>query len=332
MIRKRIEVVIALMVLVVGVTVAQRVTQLKINEVMVKNSNNYHDDYGMPSPWIEIFNSAFATVDIGGCYLSNDTSNLKKYLISKGDVRTKIKARQHLIFWADNISSRGTFHLNFGLDSVCQNRLFLVAQDGTTIIDSVTIRWNGDAQTSIGRCTDGMNEVKNPETKQLESAWKVLHIVTPGTRNEILTGKEYLQILQDKYPAGVGNTVTSTGAVNERFKKNDSLGSGISFISMLIVFFALVILFAIFKLIGNLSVYLNRRRLMKTLGIRNKEDADVLAKNSGEIYAAIAMALYELDDEAHDWEETKLTINKVAKTYSPWSSKIYGLREIPTKR
>ncbi|MFZ4455330.1 MAG: OadG family transporter subunit [Bacteroidales bacterium] len=329
---KRIEVIIALMILLVSGVVAQRVTQLRINEVMVKNSNNYHDDYGMPSPWIEIFNSAYATVDIGGCYLSNDTSNLKKYLISKGDLRTKIKARQHLIFWADNISARGTFHLNFRLDSIGQNKLFLVAPDGVSIIDSVTIRWNGNAQTSIGRCTDGLSVIKNPTTRQMESAWKVLHIVTPGTNNQILTGKEYLKNLLDKFPDGIGNTVTSTGAINDKFKKNDSLGSGISFIAMFVVFVALILLFAMFKLLGNFSVLLNRRRLMRTLGIRNKADADVLAKNTGEIYAAIAMALYELDDEVHDWEETKLTMNKVAKTYSPWSSKIYGLRETPGKR
>ena len=138
--------------------------------------------------------------------------------------------------------------------------------------------------------------------------------------------------LLDKFPDGIGNTVTSTGAINDKFKKNDSLGSGISFIAMFVVFVALILLFAMFKLLGNFSVLLNRRRLMRTLGIRNKADADVLAKNTGEIYAAIAMALYELDDEVHDWEETKLTMNKVAKTYSPWSSKIYGLRETPGKR
>ncbi len=53
-----------------------------------------------------------------------------------------------------------------------------------------------------------------------------------------------------------------------------------------------------------------------------------------DVFAAIAMALYELRNESshHDWEETVLTIEKVKKDYSPWSSKIYGLREIPVLR
>ena len=40
------------------------------------------------------------------------------------------------------------------------------------------------------------------------------------------------------------------------------------------------------------------------------------------------MALYE-HLNAHDKEDTILTINKVKKAYSPWSSKIYTLRETP---
>ena len=50
--------------------------------------------------------------------------------------------------------------------------------------------------------------------------------------------------------------------------------------------------------------------------------------DSGEEIAAIAMALYE-HLNAHDKEDTILTINKVKKAYSPWSSKIYTLRETP---
>ena len=43
------------------------------------------------------------------------------------------------------------------------------------------------------------------------------------------------------------------------------------------------------------------------------------------------MALYE-HLNTHDIEETILTINKVKRTYSPWSSKIYTLRETPMRR
>lgn len=53
-----------------------------------------------------------------------------------------------------------------------------------------------------------------------------------------------------------------------------------------------------------------------------------------EVFAAVSTVvhLYITQEEAHDVENTVLTINKVARAYSPWSSKIYGLREIPRKR
>jgi hypothetical protein len=50
---------------------------------------------------------------------------------------------------------------------------------------------------------------------------------------------------------------------------------------------------------------------------------------SGEINAAIAMALYLYSNELHDQENPVITMIKVSKTYSPWSSHIYGLRKSP---
>ncbi|MDD2798549.1 MAG: OadG family transporter subunit [Bacteroidales bacterium] len=309
---------------------AQRATQLRINEVMVKNMNNFQDDYGIQSPWIEIFNSAYATVNIGGCYLSNDVANLKKYMIPKGDVLTKIKPRQHTLFWADNEPTRGTFHLNFTLDTVKVNTLYLVDSNGKDIIDSIFVKWNGDANTSFGRCADGKDFVKNDSTGELESAWKTLSVITPSTNNTITTDKEHQAVLQKQFPNGIGNAIMSTGAANEKFETNDPLGVGMSATAMFVVFIGLVILFLMFKLIGYISIQLKQRRMMKS-GIDSTKAQELLDNESGEIYAAIAMALYAVENEDHDWEDTVLTINKVAKTYSPWSSKIYGLREMPNK-
>jgi len=46
---------------------------------------------------------------------------------------------------------------------------------------------------------------------------------------------------------------------------------------------------------------------------------------TGEENAAIAAALYLFFSELHDEEKYVMTIRKVSKTYSPWSSKIYGI-------
>ena len=50
---------------------------------------------------------------------------------------------------------------------------------------------------------------------------------------------------------------------------------------------------------------------------------------SGEVLAAISAAIYEMDQDVHDIESTILTIDEVKRKYSPWSSKIYGLRQLP---
>ena len=53
---------------------------------------------------------------------------------------------------------------------------------------------------------------------------------------------------------------------------------------------------------------------------------------SGEVKAAIALALYMHKSQLHDHENAVLTINQVSRTYSPWSSKIYGLTQHPRFR
>ena len=52
----------------------------------------------------------------------------------------------------------------------------------------------------------------------------------------------------------------------------------------------------------------------------------------GEVIAAITMALHEAQGADHDVEETILTISRVKRSYSPWSSKIYTLRETPHRK
>jgi hypothetical protein len=48
-----------------------------------------------------------------------------------------------------------------------------------------------------------------------------------------------------------------------------------------------------------------------------------------EIASVIAIALHKHVNEIRDYENTVLTIQQVIRPYSPWSSKIYGLRQQP---
>ena len=113
---------------------------------------------------------------------------------------------------------------------------------------------------------------------------------------------------------------------SDLFLQIDPLGIGMTVIGYVVVFAALLFLYLIF---ANLTkvLNLNVKRLLRREGkiAEIKEDQSM----SGELNAAIAMALHLYYSEIHDKEDTVLTINKVSRTYSPWSSKIYGLRQHP---
>lgn len=103
-------------------------------------------------------------------------------------------------------------------------------------------------------------------------------------------------------------------------------GMVISVVGYLIVFVALVLLFYFFD---NLSKLINLRTkiLLKRQGKLSQTDQTKDFSIPGEVTAAISMALYMVT-ELHDEESNILTIKKVSRTYSPWSSKIYGLRNL----
>ena len=53
---------------------------------------------------------------------------------------------------------------------------------------------------------------------------------------------------------------------------------------------------------------------------------------SNDKLAAIAIALYKYSESLNHNKLMMYPINKVSKMYSPWSSKIYGLRQLPNKK
>lgn len=129
----------------------------------------------------------------------------------------------------------------------------------------------------------------------------------------------------------VTQIVTDTSIVkvhrnSELFMKIDPYGIGMTVIGYAIVFIALLLLYISFY---NLTKLLsgNIRRLLKKEG--QTVDEKSIDELSGEVNAAIAAALYLYYNELHDQEKTILTINRVSRAYSPWSSKIYSLRQYP---
>ena len=294
MTNKRFGVLLLFILLVSFGAQAQRATSMRINEVLVINEDNFVDDYGKRHGWIELFNTSAGTVNIAGCFLTDDKNNPKKYPIPKGDVLTQIPPHQHTLFWADGEPNRGTFHVNFTLDPSKENYIALYDADGKSLIDEITIPAAQKPDVSYGRIIDGKEE------------WAQLTKVTPSTNNLTLDSNEKI----------------------ENFKTNDSLGIGMTITAMAVVFLGLLLLFLIFKQVGKAAIAASKRNAQKAGAPVNVTTPDEV---SGEVFAAIATALYEMSDDNHDIEHTVLTIRKVRRAYSPWSSKIYSLRETPRK-
>ncbi len=283
---------------------AQNVKSLRINEVMILNEDNFEDDYGKKSAWIEIFNTSYGSVDLGGCFLTNDKDNPTKYPVPKGDVLTIIPPRQHLLFWVDGFPSKGTFHVNFIFDPKQDNYIGLFDANGKTLIDEVIVPASLPADHSYALEIDGKGKwiVKGETTNSY---------VTPNTNNVTLDKNEKIV----------------------KFKKHDKYGVGMAITAMLVVFFSLILLYLSFRTTGRIAINISKRNAMKR-NIQKEQELEQKLKlkkhptTTGEEIAAVIMALHELLEEPHDYEDMVLTINQVKKKYSPWSSKIYNMRHL----
>lgn len=291
---------------------AQSRGALKINEVMTQNVTNFVDDFGNHGAWIELFNSAYGPLEISSVFLTTDPKQPKMYPVPLGDVNTKIPKRQHVIFWADNQPTRGTFHTSFILDPEKENWIGIYDANGITLIDSVTVPVLAP-DTSWARRVDG-KDLFDKDGKD----------ITWGVRDNLAA---------DSYVTpSSNNKIKDTNDKVDMFHEKDKNGFALTVMAMCIVFSALLVLCLSFMVVSKIFAKVTRARKMKAhgmdpLGTPRAERPD---HDSGEAIAAIAMALRD-HLEAHDTENTILTINKVKKAYSPWSSKIYSMRELPRR-
>ena len=223
---KNLRYILVLCSIVVSLSLsAQQQSAMRINEYLVTNTSDFQDDFGQQNAWLELFNTSYGTVDIGGCYLSNDPANLKKYTIPRGDVLTKIKPRQHVLFWADNQPFRGTFHVNFTLAE--SDTIYFVSSDGRTVIDKIFVNKELAENVTFGRTDDGIGS-----NCGCGEGWQVMERTSPSTNN-----------------AGV-----DAESKSDRMERLDPYGWIMTITAMGVVFCALIILAIIFTYIGKLSV------------------------------------------------------------------------------
>lgn len=288
---------------------AQNLTDLRISEVVATNENGLQDEFGERNGWIEIFNTSSGTVRFGGCYLTDDPSDLKKYHIPTTDRNTSVGPRQSVVFHASGKSFQGSFHTSFTIAN--GSTVYLVSNDGKTIIDSLNVPADLPADWSAVKVPTGI--------KKIDMETGTCQFPTPGSYNGDVDAKTNSEIMKEKDPHGLVLTL----------------------IAVLVVFLSLFVLSIIFRLVGKASMKAAGPKAKKPLiskakgGSMTPEVAAAISmalsrEFGGEVYAAIAMALDEyLGTGTHDLESYVLTIRPSAS--SQWADKSQNFRRLPQK-
>ena len=171
-----------------------------INEFLAKNDNGIEDEAGQTEDWAEILNTTQNAVDLSGWYLSDDSSDLMKWVFPAG---TQLGADETLLVWLDNDPADGPLHATFKLDANGED-LLLTDADGITLRDRMDF---GDqrADVSTGRFLDG------------QEPWVTYLSPTPNQSNEISCGyRAYGPVdpeLHRLVLTGVGTPTTPGGSV-----------------------------------------------------------------------------------------------------------------------
>ncbi len=109
------------------------------------------------------------------------------------------------------------------------------------------------------------------------------------------------------------------------FSAIDEFGITLAVVGYLTVFITLVVMYNIYSLIPKIIDFFVRQKLRKQGKFQAAEKDELYI--SGEVSAAIAMALNLYFGEIHDEESNVLTFKEKNRDYSPWNSKIYSVND-----
>ncbi len=278
---------------------AQNVKDLVISEVQV-DSVALDNGFGEKAAWIEIFNNSYGTVKMQGCYLTNDRNDLKKYFIPKTDIKASVSPRQSVVFFADGDSNKGTFHTNFTLSK--GETVYLVSNDGRTVVDSLVIPQNLSSGKSIAKFANDIKAMVYDDIHETDP--------TPGTYHK--------NVIYD----AEGHVFEETKA--EKLARTDPHGFTMTLVAVAVVFSALIILFLCYTLVGAIctgkfKIKRTRKSCKKSKKGKAMPDAETAAaiavalnmESSDEIQAAIGLALDRYFNECiHDNESYIITIRR----------------------
>ena len=101
-------------------------------------------------------------------------------------------------------------------------------------------------------------------------------------------------------------------------------------VGFLMVFTVLVLLIFVMKGMGWVFTRQKKAAKVATKGAAAADEHEAITDQ--EIAAAIITALKLYKSNLHDQESEILTVNRITRAYSPWSSKIHGLTQVPERK
>lgn len=135
---------------------------LRINEISFLKGNG--------TDWIEIYNPTMNNLSMEGLYLSDNANNFSKFKISEEVI---VPSHGFTIIYCEGYeeNTNNSIITNFRISN--GETIYLVAQDGNTIIDSmIAMADDEDESTTTGRFPDGSDEIF------------IMSQITPGERNQ----------------------------------------------------------------------------------------------------------------------------------------------------
>lgn len=181
------------------------------------------------------------------------------------------------------------------------------------------------------KCNDeqGFDSLKAVSVIGFSSNAYAFH-VDPANNEIIAVGKNPVgyDINFVSFANGVEN-ITSSGAFHyhvpkqsERIQASDPYGAGLAVVAISVVFFALV---CIMFMMGGYGKLIQRFQNRKQASGKATATSGTGNAPEGEVYAAIAAAIYAYSQDLHDVEDTVITIQKTERAWTPWNAKFYNM-------
>ena len=249
----------------------------------------------------------------------NDNENTNEILVRKGDNYEKSK-----VVLVDVFEGRHDSHAIYRPQSVAvyENHIvFLASHRDSSYVKVLTLKGEEIEKFSFKGAAQAFSY--DPATKLLYIAgsnaagYNVFVIdATAGFEHIKVEGSPNYQYVKPKKA--------------EVLAEQDPTGGGLALVAVLVVFVVLLLIMVVLNLVfGKVMVRHQNKKAEKATAQQptnvNAAPAKKAGDISGEEFAAIAAAIHLYNDELHDEESTILTINKVAKVYSPWSSKMHNM-------